>query len=635
MTRQFGIVLICIIAALAAPLQARADGPPRALPQEGRPTLYQRIITRPGAKLYARPGEASGQPLAGFEVLYVFNRATGWVQVGRSAQGQPFGWVKEEATILWYHAMVVEFDKPEGRDKVVFLRDEADALTLIHDPDPAARARALAAAAQAHDPGPVVAVEPDGYADIQHRFYLMPVLHAELQDLESGSLRLVEIAAATEAPPPPPPAPRPPPHVGVMFVVDTTVSMQPAIDAVRKTIRNVVAQVRASPQAASFRFGIVTYRDSLADTPGLEYTTRVYATPDFDRPFDAVLDHIADIAEARVSSNGFDEDPVAGLKTAIEAVAWSKLDLGYLVLITDSGARPATHPHSYTHMNLSEIRDMIQAQSHLRLCIFHLLTEAGRILHDHEKAAAGYQSISSCYHSVPDGSAQVLGADADYFTDEMLRAAEAAQHNGPVDPPPLRPGADPTLAAQYTSVAEAVRMNYLGRTQDAAPPPMIIGWASDHDLTHIGESSRQALTVRVLLTRNQLSDLSDALQRAVDHVHALETTQPDNPADEFFNALQKIFGEAARGQHAVQGATTGQVLHDLLDGLPYKSSIMQMTLDRWQHIGGIEKQNIINEVESKLRLYAAFNLDNSYWHDVTHSGVESEKVFAMPLRSLP
>ena len=89
---------------LALPLLAIAPGAEgqqqqrRPLPVEGRQTLFQRVILRPGAILSERPeAGAPSRPAPGFSVFYVYARQGAgegaWLEVGGAQDGRTDGWV--------------------------------------------------------------------------------------------------------------------------------------------------------------------------------------------------------------------------------------------------------------------------------------------------------------------------------------------------------------------------------------------------------------------------------------------------------------------------------------------------------------------------------------------------------------
>lgn len=623
---------------------ARGDRHPLLIP--GKRSLFQRVIVRPGTMLVSRPGGSGGENVPGFSVFYVYARdPSGWLEVGTGSAGQTKGWIAADKAIDWRHAMIGAFTNPAGRQPVLFFKDAEAAKRMILAPDPAAamtRARQDLAAGHA---GAIVAREPEQFVDISRSFYLLPILSAELIERESGaSPRLVEVISAPDAPPanPAPTDALRDFKAAVVFVIDTTLSMQPYIDATREAVRSFVGRISHTALKDKFRFGIVAYRDSLEDTAALEYPTRVYARPDFRQPADAVLRTIGDIQQARVSSQGFDEDPIGGLNTAISGIDWNGLSGRYVVLVTDAGARPANHPHSLTHLGIPEIRQ--EALAHrITPMVVHLLTPEGARAHDHEHAQAQYQALTeagaagSLYFPVSDGNPTRFRQIVDTLVTAVLQQVSAITHVPVAD---LQQGAPPAasdpqagrIRAQMQILAEATRLAYVGEVERTQAPDVAHSWTCDRDLAH---AEVAALSVRVLLTRNQLSDLAGALKIILEKGLAGRTAP-----ETFFDQLRTAFaavgsGDAQRLAQIAQASNIGGLLGEYLDGLPYKSELLDIGQEDWLAMGSIGQRNILNNVESRLRLYQAFEQQTDLWRDITHGGHAGEMAYPVPIEALP
>ena len=623
-------LLILLLLAPGAMAQTRTP-----LLIEGKQSLFQRVIVRPGATLSPAADGAGARPVPGFTVFYVYNRpASGTrIEVGRLSDGHVEGWLEAAKAIEWKHTMVAAFTNPAGRKPVLFLRSERDERLLMMDVEAGQKADALRRAAQGGgDPGPVLAIEPQRVVDFSRNFYLMPILKAERIEREFGPpLRLLEVISAPADPPRPPTPPAPPTQfkAGVVFVLDTTISMQPYIDRTRDAIRGIVATIGATPVKDNFRFGLVAYRDSLEDSPGLEYSTRFYGKPDFSQPADAINTAVSTAQQATASSNGFDEDPLAGIKAALDEVDWSPMAGRYLVLITDAGARTATHPHSLTHLNIADIRELAKAKG-VAIFAIHLLTPEGRARRDHEPAAAQYQELTrfgaagTLYFPVPNGTPDAFARTVQDLTRSLLsQVGEAAGRPVTVAPP-----ANPAMAEQVRVVGEAMRLTYLGRAENTQAPDVVRSWTTDRDL---GDPAISSLDVRVLLTRNQLSDLARSLQTIL-QAGLAGRTEPRN----FFTQLRSTFAAAARDPQRIASATRiGALLGEYLDDLPYQSEIMDIQEADWLAMGAIAQRSVLNNVEAKLRLYQEFQSNQDLWVDLSGSRAAGEALFPVPIEALP
>jgi len=634
--------LLAVLMALL-PTLTWAQGVPRTpLLIEGKQSLYQRVIARPGATLSPRPDGQDAHPVPGFTVYYVYARPPGdaaRIEVGRTADGRPEGWLQAGKAIEWKHAMVAAFTSPAGRQPVLFLKSERDERLLMMDSQAGQRARDLRAAAVAPgtsaerraDPGPVIAVEPAAAVDFARNFYLMPILSAERIEREFGPpLRLLQVISAPAEPQRPPSTPAQPAQfkAGVVFVLDTTISMQPYIDRTREAIRSIVASIGSTPVRDNFRFGLVAYRDSLDDSPGLEYSTRVYGKPDFSQPADSINTGVATAKEATASSNGFDEDPIGGIKAALDEIDWSPMAGRFIVLITDAGARRAQHPHSLTHLDIAEIRELAKAKG-VAVFAIHMLTPEGRARHDHEPAAAQYRELTQfgaagpLYFPVPNGAPDAFAHTVQDLTRALLsQVGEAAGH------PVAGPAPDPVIQAAVRVVGEAMRLTYVGRAENTQAPDVVRSWTTDRDLADPAVSS---LDVRVLLTRNQLSDLARSLQTIL-QAGLAGRTEPRS----FFTQLRATFAAAARDPQRIAGSQRiGALLGEYLDDLPYQSEIMDIQEADWIAMGAIAQRTVLNSIEAKLRLYQEFQSNADLWVDLSGSRAAGEALFPVPIEALP
>ena len=646
MKRRTFVATAALAAANLPPGPALAQAPQQPTGRQpllmpGKTSLFQRVIVRPGATVSPSPG-GQGQPVPAFSVFYVYARQNDALEVGAAADGRTAGWMPAAKAIDWKHTMVASFTNPGVRKPVLFLASERDERLLMLDRDAGGKAAAMRAAVAAGNPGPVVAVEPSTFVDINRSFYLLPILDADLVERESGPpLRILNVISAP-ADPPPPPAPNTALRdykAGVVFLIDTTSSMQPYIDGTREAVKNLVGAIGGTAVRDNFRFGVVAYRDSLEDNPGLQYATKVYAKPDFSQPPDAVLGPLGQVRESPVSSTGFDEDPLGGLYATLNEVDWSNLSGRYVILVTDAGARSATHPHSITRMGVPELR--VQAgEKKVAVMVVHLLTAAGARNGDHDPARATYQDLTRfngtepLYFPVPNGDPARFRDTVQALVTQMLQNVATATGvpveslrlpQAPANPDAVR------VQRQLRAVGEAMRLNDVRRVDAARAPDVQSSWTTDRDLLN---PDVFALDVRVLLTRNQLSDLAASLQKVM-AAGLAGRTAPET----FFDQLRTAFATAATDPQRIAqvgaASNVGALLGEYLDGLPYKSQIMDIDQDSWIARGPIAQRAVLNDVESRLRLYQEFQGQADLWHDLSHTGRRGEEVYAVPLEALP
>ncbi len=628
-------LLVLLALLVLMPLTGQAQPTRRALLMEGKQTLTQKVLTRPGATLHAQPEEGAGRPVPGFTLFHIYARrgraADAWIEVGRDAQGQTEGWIREERTLPWRQTMVLAFTNPAGRDRTMFFGDQAALRRVILAPD----MRAAAAEARTSQDGRVVALEPETFVDINRNFYLLPILSAnEIENERGDRMRVLEVASAPaeRSAQPPPKDPLATFRGALVFVVDTTVSMQPYLDRTREAIRNVISRIAETPLRDQFRFGLIAYRDDLGGNSALEYVTRVYARPDFLAPSAAVLPRIAAASAASQSNEGFEEDGIAGLKAALDEVDWSGIGGRFVMLVTDAGSREAPDPRASTGLAIPQIRDLLQQQQ-IATFALHLLTPEGRNNHalarDQYMELTRFEGAAPLYFPIPNGEVAAFGRTVEDITEALLRRV-AALTGVPIGR--LR-GEQPATAAaplaqQIDMVAHAMRLAYLGRVQAAAAPDIVRSFTTDRNLAN---PNRTNLEVRILLTRDQLSDLRASLQLVIEQANAGRL----RPQSVFANIRNAALLAARDPRRIGNLDRLGPVFGEYLDGLPYRSQVMELTEQRWLQLQSGGQRELLNALEAKLRLYEEYGRTPSLWTQLGSGADPGSAVFAVPLEQLP
>jgi hypothetical protein len=602
----------------------------------GRTELFQRVITRPGAELAPRPG-AAGQPVPGFSVFYVYGRQGNALELGDGTTGRIAGWVAAERTIDWPHGMVLAFNNPAGRDRAMFFRDADTLRATWNAPDRAARAAALRAAARPGNDGPVIALEPEAFIDITRNFYLLPVVSAERLDPPNGApATLLGVVSA----PATPPVERPPPDAlanfkgSIVFVVDTTISMEPYITRTREAIRRVIARIADTAVREKFRFGMVAFRATPDGRTVIEYVTRTVALPDFQAAPGALLPRIDQVQQAERSTGAFNEDSIAGVKAALDDVPWGEYGGRYIILITDAGAREPPDPTATTGLRVEELNAYARSEAKgVAIYAIHLKTPEGRA--NHASAERQYRTLTdfgaagSLYYEVPQGRVQDFGAIVDTLADAILE--QVAQTVGrPIAGAAPQTPQQQEVARQAAMVGNAMRLAYLGRVNHSAAPDVVASFTVDEDFTD-PQPTRRPLDVRVLLTRNQLSDLS-ATVKAIVEAGSTGRLAPETT----FSRLRAAMAAVTRDPRRIsQLQRLGGAFNELLADLPYQSQIMEITEDSWVTMGPAARQTVLNTLESKLRLYDAFYRQTELWVSLDRARAPGEAMYPVPLSALP
>ena len=633
------------LAGAVAAVDPAAAQSARPLTVEGKRALYQRVIAVPGAGLVESAGDTSGpvQPVTPFTVFYVYAREnTGgaqWLQVGLDSAGDLRGWLPAEQAVEWRQTLTVGFKDPERQPRVL-LFEERDALNALADQNDVAAYEALRERAVQGDVGdtPVAAIQPEGFIDIRRNFYLVPILSHEDVLVGDYQGRLLQVASV----PLEYPAGQDPYRAGIVFVIDTTLSMQPFIERTREIMRGVYEEIEAAGLADRVAYGLVGFRDSTAAVPGLEYVSRVFA--DLTTSGEEFLSQVGAVRATTVSSQGFNEDPYAGIARAIEEIDWSGHFARYVILITDAGPRLADDPLSGSALGTAELRDTLVERG-ISPWVIHLKTPSGAANEDHAFAEQEYRELSNVedigafYYPVETGDVADFGAALTAMMEQLTAQVRAAASGFQ----PLQAGSrliaggDEALASFQEKVARlgyALRMDYL--KQSAAGdrvPALFNAWMVDRDLN---DPSERAVDVLVLLTRDQLSDLHDVLRRILERAEEGAFAPQD-----FLDELRSLAAIISRDPQAVQAAGARASLAELgymreyIEGLPYQSEVMNLDLGDWQQWTAQQQFEFINQLDSKVAYYRALHDNLDLWVSLDGGPVDGDSVHPLLLEALP
>jgi serine/threonine-protein kinase PpkA len=487
-----------------------------------------------------------------------------------------------------------------------------------------------------------LAVEPPEEAVSRERFYLMPIFQAlelfegvkflEVASIDPGSGQFPEDLELKTA---------------IVFVIDTTISMKPYIDRTREAVRKIYDAIEKAGLSDKVAFGLVVFRNSTKKTPGVEYVAKVLSDLRDGREREQFELALSQALEAKISTHSFNEDAFAGLKTALEKLNWSPYLSRLAFLISDAGAIRNDDPFSSTGMNEAEIADMAAAKG-VKIFALHLKTPAGKKLSNHPYAETQYRALTG--HSDPmigdlyvpieaaqpetgvRGFGRVVEGVATQMV-EVVRATGAGERLALPEVPTDRPKDEVQEAVRKAAIlGYAMQLEFLGSRAGIQAPKVVKAWVSDMDLAR---PDTPTFKVGVLLTKNQLSDLSQRLKVILDQAQRTKRTG----AKDFFQSILTAAAQTSRDPNQFSrkpNQNLGElgILAEFLDDLPYRSSIMRLTEEDWYRLSVGEQQAIVNNLKSKIRRYTQIHDDVANW--VTFGAAEpGDAVYRVPLSLMP
>ena len=654
--------LVLTLAFLIVSLSSGSVFAAQPLLQEGKKTLFQRLVSHPGAKLYAGPNptdKVTADKVKTFTVFYVYAREGARLEVGVASNAAD-GWIDADHATDWPQAITMLFTERAARMPVLFFRDHGALMQTCTDDNLDSRIKAYLAEAEAAKAGkpvsqdlPVIAMEPSDRegAVSRQRFYLMPVLN---MDSQFDVTKLVEVAsidpgsdAANAADPRGGESP-PELRTGVAFVIDTTISMGPYIEQTLKLIRGIYDQLEKSPNGDKVAFAVLAYRNSVKATPGLEYDTKVISDFKTFKERKSLEDSLAAVREATKSSHSFDEDSLGGVKAAVDKLSWDKFASRVMLLVGDAGPLRGSDEYSSTRMDPGEMADYLRAHN-IWLTALHVLAPSGR--KNHATAEAAYRQLAKMSNGAasyiplkadtPQSGAAAFDKTGKALADSYSQLVEAtASGKMLVKPVNASPAADPEeLARQLAAISGyAMQLEFFGSVRKNKAPSVVRAWIADADLEQLAKNPNApiiAIEPAVLLTKNQLSDLTAQLKLIIDQA----TRSQRLGGTDFFQSLISMAAQLTRdpsrfshqpGQNLAQ---TG-VLGEFLEGLPYKSDVLGMTENDWYNKSVGEQAQFINRLKSRIARYEEYDKDRTHWESfgAPNSG---DWVYRVPLSMLP
>lgn len=659
------------------PPTAGADEELEPVPETSREPLrvtdntavFQRVLALPGNKVVAQPGSSDGsQTLPSFSVLYVFDRQTyggeDWVEVGQTLRGPAVGWLAPDNAMDWNSMLVMQFKEPGQRNRVLFFKNDRDLQDLVRSPI------FVQSAGEMYDKlgqGEVderfVAIEPETSVSYSDRPYLLPILDWRQDFFDDGSeVTLVQVASVTsaetralgvvdnesfETPEQGDAENLRGFRLGIVFVMDTTVSMGPYIDRTFQTIKSFYSALATAPEAVDVSYGLIGFRDNIDHDSALEYVTRVYQPLDIEADPRQVMANLASVRAATAPTKGWNEDSFAGLTVAMDEMDWAGFDARLIILITDAGARTGSDPLAAIQgADAAGIRAAARARG-IAIVPIHLVTDEGRNAGNVAIAESQYLELDETGDASVPNYTPLNANDDSRFTQEVQLMADkvlsiavdaAKGQKAEVAPKPdedLEPvpnqGDSPvgTLANVVASEIFSAQLQYLGRTTNTQAPSFVAGWAVDRDLE---QPTVATMEVSVFLSRNQLSALMESLTLITNSYKAAEKSP-----DQFFDELQFLAAQTATDPDLVrqdESAAIRELLPSYLQELPYKSAVLKLNRQYWGSLSVAQRQQLIEELESKILTYRNLYDQTDNWVDFGADDPLLE-AYPMPLNRLP
>lgn len=625
----------CVVLGLS-PAQSQTQRP---LLVEGKQTIFQRVLTKPGAVLHSQPNGAVDRQYPAFQPLYVFERQDDWLSVGPSASRPPEGWISGSETLVWKQNIIGAFSNSAGRKRQVFFETEERLEWLMkHEALTQTQDQLLAEIAAGISDGSkgVVTAEPEEFVNIRNELYIMPILDFKqvLSPINYDTVLMMEVASVplreATAPTVQTGAGTDEFDVGIVFVLDATQSMEPYIARTQKALAGVVSQIEGTDVGELVNFGAWAFRDDNGAVPGLEYRTKELVPLARRSDQTPVLDAIGSTGVAQVSSPGFNEDSIAGVEDAINLTDWDQggdpINARYVILVTDAGPKDPRDPNARSPIGPVELQVDAEGRQ-IVIMTLHLETEVGGDA-NHAYAAEKYRDLSKFGDAV--FYFPIAGGSEDVFESVTTRLVTAL-----TDHVRLARGEATTLTPEeagkeVVDLGRAMGLAYLGAKKGTQAPDVIRGWVSDKA---VEDPRKSVIEPRLLLTKNEMATMAEFVKRLADEAEAV-TSRED--ALSFFDSAKEIVAQMAADPKVSIDAGANDLggALEFLEDLPYQSQLMSMTPERFTQSVTMRRQ-ITDTFRQKAAQYQKWLVDPTVWTPLYEGSPDGEYVFAMPFKVLP
>ena len=358
----------------------------------------------------------------------------------------------------------------------------------------------------------------------------------------------------------------------------------------------------------------------------------------------ALESRLAAVQQASVSSHDFNEDSLAGVYDAVEKLSWGNYSSRLILLISDAGPLRGGDPYASVLLGPAEMNDLAR-QKGIWITALHIKSPSGS--KNHAYAEQSYRTLSrlsgnrSNYQVInaPDAAtgARQFGAVAATLAQGMVSMVKnTAAGKIMTRPKDEAPAQTPEEQARQlaATLGYAMQLQYFGAQRQNQAPSVVNSWIADMDLARLAKGGQSpTVEVAVLLTKNQLNDLSTQIKTIIDNAERTKKTD----SRDFFRGILSASAQMARDPNLpTQGKSLAElgVLAEFLEGLPYKSDIMLLREEDWYRMSIGEQTAFINRLKSRLARYEEYDRDRANWESFGQSNA-GDWVYRVPLNMLP
>lgn len=632
----------CLLALF--PGSVMADGNDDAfLTKEGIPL---KVVVRQPCAIYGQ-AEKSGpnKPAKMFDFFYVLKPGNGetlpthngfyYVSATRSGADAE-GWISQDDVVEWPHREALGLVKNDGRELAEFFETEGDLRAIYGgtgNPQPKSR-------------------EPKGYAGVQ----LLPILKAFAIKQNGDPVQGYEVAylhatkggtQVTEGGPDLSKA-----TLDVVFVIDTTLSMGPFIDATKEVVTAVAKQL-SQQKTVPVRFGLVAYRDVIKNPPADWYVDQLFCDLEEGKDvayFTKVVEE--NVKEAKVGSEDIPEDVLAGLNCAItgtvdgmparpgtgNSMKWNPNGFKCIILIGDASGQlvnttlPYKNKYKLTMEGILNLAQPSEKEKFNQRIIIHTARiENPDQTEDFETCKAQFTQLSQGVDKLNmqgfvgkfDGNRNVPHKD---FIDALVDTIVKSQKS-------LEAGiAGKPIASDtpgFGFVAEYIKQGHAGvEDPGASATPFARGFACEVD-----RKGNAMMEPRMLVQYGDLKRFIQAVDFIVSDLKAGGGPGNLDAAKVLQNLTQLVTSLSIKEN--VDANTPFSVVLNYTMAIPVKSKVFDMTIHKLANMTQADFDRWVSDVDKSIKVVREMLGDEKKWISLGEEQPLQKRQGFIPVTDLP
>ncbi len=581
-----------------------------------------KIIIRRDCAIYEQPDQSSKNwPAEMFEFYYVLSAGSNneklkgdFYRIGTEPKEKSMiGWIHKDEVVEWPYRQALGFLPIANRDLAVFYKTKDDLKSAYSG-------KALEPLSRELGRGGGIKLMP-----IIERFrmtvegddvfgYRVAHIHSKAGKSGAGGSEAARTVVDLEKS-----------TLDIVFVIGTTKSMQPFINATKRVVAVVVDKLSEKFKDVPVRFGLVGYRDVISARPSDWYISEMFCD----------LEEGADHREFRKTLSSFKaaegvgcgdtpEDVLAGLKKALQDAKWNPHGFKHVILLGNASAQTAMNsPKNAEKLTIAGVLAMAQPSGWETGIIIHSVRIIGYDSGDYAKCEEHFRQLAAGKY-MPGEYREFSGdtAGAHSYVNELINIImKSAEGLGSIK-------RNIQSAEDTPGLGLILEMVSASGEAGSDNPQFTSGYCCEIDL-----NGNQVLEPLVLVQYDQLETFRYALDFSI---NALKNTV--NPGSKDINNIVKILQILATQINMGETVNPDIKLSDFLNlilGFPVKNKIFEVSFANLAVLPKGDFQKWVVQLDVSKSIIKTYLDDEKLWFSLGNDTSPENKYCFIKVKDLP